>query len=110
MELKGASADPAAPSDSSKRPVSLRGRALDLVGALLFLAGGSVFVWAWVGFQGVSAYDPSPEEGAWAAVRVADQYWRLQKIGTALMLAGIAVFVSAWWVAGRAGRRAGPPE
>ena len=83
------------------RAVSRLGRALDLTGALLFLAGGGVLVRAWLGFRDVGGYQPLPEDGAWAAVQLADQYWRLQKVGTAMMLAGIAVFVGAWWVAGR---------
>jgi hypothetical protein len=37
-----------------------------------------------------------------SAVAVADGFWRLQKIGTWLMVAGVAVFVLAWWVARRA--------
>ena len=82
------------------------GRVLDLLGALLFASGGAAYAWAWAGFRRVREYQPTLQEGEWAAVRLADEYWRLQRIGTALMLAGLAVFVGAWWVAGRARRRA----
>lgn len=77
------------------------GRLLDLVGAVLFLAGAALYAWAWAGFRRVPAYQPTLEEGAWAALELANGYWRLQRIGTALIVAGIGVFVCAWWVAGR---------
>ncbi|MEQ1856195.1 MAG: hypothetical protein ABL963_06990 [Longimicrobiales bacterium] len=86
------------------------GRVLDLVGLLLFLGGGALFVRAWLGFQSVPDYQPSVDDPAWAAVSIADGYWRLQKIGVAIMVAGIAVFVAAWWVARRGGRSAHTTE
>ena len=82
------------------------GRVLDLVGLLLFLGGGALFARAWVGFRSVQGFVPPPDAPAWAAVELADQYWRLQKIGAGLMIAGIAVFVAAWWVARAVGRAA----
>jgi hypothetical protein len=78
------------------------GRVLDVAGLLVFLGGAATFVWAWIGFQGVPELQPSVDGPAWAAVAVADGYWRLQKIGTGLMVAGGALFVVAWWVARRA--------
>lgn len=84
--------------------VSRVGRLLDLVGGLLFASGGALFVWAWTGFRSVREYQPTLEDGPWAAVQLADEYWRLQRIGTALMVGGVAVFVYAWWVAGRSRR------
>ncbi len=84
------------------------GRILDLVGLLLFLGGAAAFVWAWIGFRGVPEYVPPVDAATWAAVRVANGYWRAQKIGTALMLAGILVFVLAWWVARTVARRGRP--
>ena len=77
------------------------GRILDLAGLLLLLGGGAVLVWAWVGFQGLPANLPSV--AGRSAVAVANGYWRLQKIGTGLMVTGVAVFVAAWWVARRRG-------
>jgi hypothetical protein len=77
------------------------------MGALLFVGGGALYAWAWAGFRRVREYQPTLRDGEWAAVRLADEYWRLQRIGTALMLAGIAVFVGAWWIAGRARRQRG---
>lgn len=80
------------------------GRLLDLVGLLVFLGGAGLYAWAWSGFRAVRAYQPTVDDGQWAAVRMADGYWRMQKIGTGLMVAGVAVFVGAWWVARRASR------
>lgn len=80
------------------------GRILDLVGLLLFLGGAAVFVWAWVGFHGLPGYEVPVGAGPWATVRAADGYWRLQKIGTWLMAAGVLVFGLAWWVARRVAR------
>jgi small-conductance mechanosensitive channel len=77
------------------------GRVLDLVGLLLVLGGGAAVAWAWVGFRAVQSYQPPGDAEAWTAVAMADRYWRIQKIGVAVMLAGIAVFVLAWWVARR---------
>jgi len=75
------------------------GRLLDLAGLLLFVVGGAIAAWAWLGFQGVPELAPALEEQARSAVAVANRYWRLQKIGTGFMIAGGAVFVLAWWVA-----------
>ena len=88
------------------RAVSRAGRLLDMAGALLFVVGGGLYAWAWVGFRDVPAFEPSLEDGAWAAVELANGYWRLQRIGTGLMILGIGVFVCAWWVAGRQRRSA----
>lgn len=81
------------------------GRVLDLAGLLLFGAGAAVFVWAWIGFRGVTDYVPPAGAPAWAAVEVANGYWRLQRIGTGLMVGGVAVFVLAWWAARRVAAR-----
>lgn len=86
------------------------GRVLDLVGLVLFMAGGAFFARAWIGFQGVPGYQPGVDSPAWAAVQLADGFWRLQKIGAALMVCGVAVFVVAWWVARAAGRSASLPS
>jgi len=84
------------------------GRILDAAGLLVFVVGAGLYAWAWNGFRAVREYQPAIEDGAWAAVELADSYWRLQKIGTALMVVGIAVFVGAWWVARRAAASEGP--
>lgn len=81
------------------KPVPRIGRILDVAGLLLFVAGVAVAARAWVGFRQVTGYEPPSDGPAWAAVTMADGYWRLQKIGVVLMLAGVAVFVAAWWVA-----------
>jgi hypothetical protein len=93
------------------RSVPPLGRVLDAVGALLFASGGVLYARSWAGFRRVQEYQPKLGDGEWAAIRLADEYWRLQRIGTALMLVGLAVFVGAWWVAGRAGNQeAAPPS
>jgi hypothetical protein len=73
------------------------GRLLDLAGFVLFLGGAAVAARAWTGFR--SLPDDVPTDGN--AVAVADGFWRLQKIGTWMMITGVAVFVLAWWVARR---------
>ena len=78
------------------------GRLLDSAGLLLFLGGGALYARAWFGFRNVSDFEPPVDGQAWAAVEVANGYWRLQKIGVGVMVAGVAVFVLAWWVARRA--------
>jgi hypothetical protein len=80
---------------------------LDAVGLLLFVGGGATVAWAWVGFQGVSGYVPPSDAPFGTAIAVADRYWLIQKIGVGIMLAGIAVFVLAWWIARRRAAAAG---
>jgi len=77
------------------------GRVLDALGLVLFLAGGAVFAWAWMGFTAVRGYQPTPEEGPWAATRLANHYLRVQWVGGAMMAAAVVVFVAAWWMARR---------
>jgi len=84
------------------RTVPLIGRVLDLVGLLLFLAGGLLYARAWSGFQGVPDFEPPVDGPAWAAVELANGYGRVQNAGVGLMVAGIGVFVFAWWAARRA--------
>ena len=81
------------------------GRLLDLVGLVLFAGGGAAVIWAWLGFRRVMAYEAPSDAPAWSAVEMANGYWRTQKIGVVLMVAGIAVFVVAWRVARAAMRR-----
>ncbi|MCG6957136.1 MAG: hypothetical protein LJF04_14200 [Gemmatimonadetes bacterium] len=89
-------------SDASKAAgVSRLGRLLDLAGLLLFLVGAAVFVRAWIGLEGVRHYQAAPDDLPWAATRLASSYVHVQHVGGGIMLAGIAVFVAAWWMAGR---------
>ena len=92
------------------RNVPRIGRVLDLVGLVLFLVGAALYARAWVGFRGVSAFVPQADGPAWSAVAVANRFWRLQKIGAGVMLAGLAVFVLAWWVARAAHRQVSATE
>lgn len=96
----------------TKTPVPRIGRILDLVGFVLLFAGGAVTARAWLGFQHVRHYQPHAGDLPWAAIRLANHYLRLQRIGVAVMLAGICVFVLAWGVArGASSRlRSGPQE
>lgn len=86
------------------------GRILDLVGLLLFVVGGGVFVRAWLGFQAVRHYQPGPHDPLWSAIRRADGFLRLQHVGAAIMGVGITVFLIAWWTAGRKRKTAAPVE
>jgi hypothetical protein len=83
-------------------PVPRIGRILDLAGLLLFLGGGVVYARAWIGFQGVPDFQRPQRAPVMAATELADSFHRLEYTGLAVMLVGIAVFVGAWWVAGRA--------
>jgi hypothetical protein len=78
------------------------GRILDFAGLLLFLAGGAVYVRAWIGFQGVPDFERPEHASVMAATELADAFRQLEHAGSALMLVGIAVFVVAWWTARRA--------
>lgn len=77
------------------------GRILDLAGLLLLLVGAAMFARAWIGFEEVRHFETTAADLPWAATRLANGYLRLQRAGGAAMLAGVAVFVVAWWVAGR---------
>ena len=81
------------------KPVPRIGRLLDLLGLVVFLAGGGLAARAWLGFREVEGFERSPDDATWAAVEMANGFWRLQKIGVGLMLVGVAVFFVAWWVA-----------
>lgn len=78
------------------------GRALDLVGLIVFLMGLGMFVRSWVGFRTeVPAFEPGAGAPPMAAVELADGFWRLQRIGVGVMVAGVGIFVLAWWIARR---------
>ena len=77
------------------------GRVLDLVGLLVFLSGAGMSARAWAGFEEVRVYQPAPGDEFFAALRMHDRYARLQRAGGVVMVAGVAVFVAAWWVGRR---------
>ena len=80
-------------------PVPRIGRVLDLVGLLLFLVGGAVYARAWVGFHTVPDFE-RPEHGpVMAATQYADGFRVMGRWGVAVMIVGVGVFVTAWWVA-----------
>jgi hypothetical protein len=74
---------------------------LDLAGLLLFLGGLGVYGRAWFGFRGIPTYERPSEGTMFAMVELADGFRQLQHVGVGVMVAGVAVFVAAWWVAGR---------
>ncbi len=80
------------------RTVPRLGRVLDVVGLVLLLAGAGVSARAWAGFEEVRTYQAAPGAEPFAALRLHDRYARLQRAGGALMVAGVGVFVAAWWV------------
>jgi len=77
------------------------GRILDLVGLVLVLAGGGMVARAWSGFEEVRTFQAAPDAQPFAALRLHDRWARVQRAGTTFMVAGVAVFVTAWWVARR---------
>jgi hypothetical protein len=83
--------------------VSVLGRVIDLAGLTLLVGGGTLWARAWLGFRSLPDYRRDPGGEVWATVQIADGYGRLQTIGVGLMILGIAVFVAAWWFAGRSG-------
>ena len=83
------------------RKVRRLGRLLDVVGLVLLLAGAGASARAWTGFEEVRTYQAAPGAEPFAALRLHDRYARLQGAGTALIVAGVGVFVAAWWVGRR---------
>lgn len=80
------------------------GRVLDLVGALLFLAGATLYARSWSGLRDMDAFVRAEGDVGFAAVERADALSRLGTTGVALMIAGVAVGVLAAVVARRARR------
>ena len=75
------------------------GRLLDVVGLAVFLTGGGLVARAWLGFQEVQTFQPTPGGPPMEAMALADRFWLVQRVGVGLMVLGVAVFVGAWWVA-----------
>jgi hypothetical protein len=82
------------------------GRLLDLVGAILFLAGAAVYARSWLGLRAMDEFERTSDMGAFAAVERADALSRLGLLGFALMGAGAVVAVIAAIVAKRVARGA----
>lgn len=82
------------------------GRLLDAAGFLVFAVGVALVGRAWLGFQEVQAFQPSPDGPPMAAMQLADRFLLVQRIGVALIVIGIGVFVGAWWVARQRGGEA----
>ncbi len=82
-------------------PVPRIARLLDLLGALLFLAGAAAYAWAYFGLRELERFRGSAADPPWAAMTRFDELWRISRTGAWLMLAGGAVFIAgsawAWW-------------
>jgi len=77
------------------------GRMLDLLGALLFLGGATLYARSWIGLRDMDRFVRAPGDVSFAAVERADELSRIGTIGVALMIAGVAVGVLAAIVARR---------
>ena len=86
-------------------PVPRIGRALDLLGLLLFLAGAALYVRSWLGLRSMEEFERAPGDPVFAAVEYADGLARTGRIGFGLMAAGAVVAVIAAVVARRVARR-----
>lgn len=83
----------------SRDSVPRIGRTLDVVGLAVLLIGGAFVLRARTGYGEVQAYVPRPDDPPMAAMQLADGFYLLEKVGAGLILVGIGVFVTAWWVA-----------
>ena len=86
-------------------PVPRIGRILDLVGALVFLAGAMVYARSWLGLRAMDRFERAAEDSAHAAVEHADALARLGRYGFLLMAAGAIIAVVAALVARAMTRR-----
>ena len=86
------------------RPVPQVGRVLDVIGALLFLAGAALYTRSWLGLRAMDDFERGAEAEMWAAVEHADALARLGRGGFIVMAAGVAVAVAAAIVARRLAR------
>jgi hypothetical protein len=80
------------------------GRLLDLGGLLLFVVGGVTYARAWIGLSDVPEFERPEGASPYAATELADGYHQMERLGLALMIAALLVFVAAWWVARAVGR------
>lgn len=81
------------------------GRVLDLVGALIFLAGAALYARSWLGLRAMDEFEPASGASAFPAVERADALSRLGRYGFALMAVGAVVAVIAAVVARRVARK-----
>jgi hypothetical protein len=89
------------------QPVPRLGRALDLLGLLLFAAGAGCYGYAYVGLEGIRTGDSVIAGGMFATLNEAKALTTVSEIGIAVAIAGIGVFIAAFMVA-RAARLRGP--
>lgn len=87
-------------------PVPRAGRVLDVVGALLFLAGALLYARSWLGLRAMDQFERVPGDTHGSALEYADALARLGRIGFGLMAAGALVAVIAALVARRLSQRA----
>ena len=77
------------------------GRVLDLVGALLFLGGATLYARSFIGLRDMDAFVRAEGDASFAAVERANELSRVGNVGIGLMIAGVAVGVLAAIVARR---------
>lgn len=101
---------PHMPRTLNSQSVPRLGRALDVVGALLFVAGAALYGRSWLGLRAMDEFERAPGDPAFAALEYADGLARLGRIGFGLMAAGAVVAVIAALVARRLARRSAAGE
>lgn len=89
----------------TERRVPRIGRVLDIVAALLFLAGAALYARSWIGLRDMDAFLRVSGDTQFAAIARADELSRLGRIGVITMIAGVALGVVAAIVARRASAR-----
>lgn len=85
----------------TRTPVPRVARLMDLAGLLLLLAGGGLYLRAYLGLRALQHVHPAPGERPFSAMRRFDQLWTLSRAGLGLIVAGVVVMVAATLVARR---------
>ncbi|HUF13424.1 MAG TPA: hypothetical protein VMN78_10020 [Longimicrobiales bacterium] len=94
----------------NSQSVPRAGRALDLLGLLLFLAGAALYGRSWLGLRAMDEFERAPGDPTFAALEYADWLARIGRVGFGLMAAGAVVAVNAALVARRLARRSAVGE
>ncbi len=84
-------------------------RLVNLLAALLFVAGAGVYIWAWLGMRALESYVTAPDAAAFAGTARFSHYVELYYIGFWLVGAAVAVAVASAIAALVVQRRATPP-
>ncbi|HKG90757.1 MAG TPA: hypothetical protein VKA84_02625 [Gemmatimonadaceae bacterium] len=83
-------------SESRRRPpVSRAARLLDLLVLALLLAGGLCWLRGYLGLRSLRAgLPPTPGALPFAALRLADHYYLLSRVGVGMVVAGVVLAVA----------------